>query len=987
MKLLSGVTMPSSIRSIAVVSAMLATMLHEKVEASVYDKPYQCPESRYTAKVENYKANKDDEYVNYEGIKAPYNWDINHCGTIDSYLGTTIAFPGIIHYPPNVPPRVLSVNGYALNGHANDILYLYFSLISPSGVPGPIVFPQQPHPWKHAYYGTIDWDYDGVADWNIFGAAEKQAVQACKNEWFNSSNQGRWKLRQSYRTIKVHRPRNCAKDKAPQWSPGTGPYSPLSVWDDAGVPKDMQRRLTFSILNLPENPKYIAFFVNGLESCKGYPQGVTGSDDGWKVNIEGNDSNWRHSQNDGKCSNIPKRDPLGAKGYRWWSGDTNISKHSMAAQFMAQAGSPESYGQDLTVFPVEETLVISVLDTSFGYPGMPGLYNPAGSMGAGDMPKRCGVKNSSKDNYKLITGWINWLGHKVNWGNIKGFYGAGASRGGCFVTLIADRLFNDPDRLKGKRAKLILETFDPVCAPDELDPYRYTSGFSTDAELWNLANIIPIPGIAISLIAGAAVDDKTVLAASPLANIDGELNVQHPHPHPRQEGKPQYHYVNQCNMIKLHNMFGNTPREDIRWLNTVSGEDVLGHEGVAWTTIHAFCSDRTSGPAVDPNGNVVSLLENDSIIDTLAEDIKPKGMPIDYRFTKNEDGQPVVNGLPYQNLWFDFNNIAYVSGNTAYNGQPNPFVNPASYNGQYVQSPSVALMPNSNNPMPGFGSFSPACKSWYKQVWSPHSHMTVTGGVYVTANVGADGVGVPCFGQASCGYGVHEPKNPDGTFPLPLQKRESKVKACIPFPRADIDVHYKHAKHGHDAYVELFFGIEGDPNRVCQGDAFGTNSGEENPSGPASGLGGLDTTYSGTDIGSDGKLGPSRGDSYGGEFGSGITDGFSSSSGPSTTTDNGQWYDEKDGKFGTTDGVADPIGSGTTLGDNYSYLTGEFLAKQYDSYPILGESFQEAKTEDFIISATEDKRGETTDDSDNDAELVYNEETGEWDWSDVVYYK
>ena len=58
----------------------------------------------------------------------------------------------------------------------------------------------------------------------------------------------------------------------------------------------------------------------------------------------------------------------------------------------------------------------------------------------------------------------------------------------------------------------------------------------------------------------------------------------------------------------------------------------------------------------------------------------------------------------------------------------------------------------------------------------------------------------------------------------------------------------------------------------------------------------------------------------------------------------------------------------------------------YDSYPIEGETFQEAKTEDSIFSATEDKRGETTDDSDNDAKLVYNEETGEWDWSDVVYY-
>jgi len=581
MKILSVATMPSSIRSIAVVSAVLATMLHEKVEA--LNKPFQCPESRYTALVEDYKANKDDEYKDYEGVKAPFNWDINHCGEIiPTAWGGTIAMPGILHYPADNydPPRVKYVHNYADNGHTADYYYLLFSLVAGNGIPNVAGFPQVPHMWHHAMFATIDWNYDGVPDWNIYGAAEKQAVLACRNEWFNSSNQGRWKLRQSYRTTKVYRPRNCNNDKAPQWSEGTGPISPLRVWDDAGVPKSMQRRLTFSVLSQPARPKYIAFFVNGLESCKGYPQGVTGSDDGWKINIEGNDDNWRHSQNDGKCSNVPKRDPLGEKGYRWWSGDTNISKHGMAAQFMAQAGSPETYGQDLSVFPPEETLVINILDASFGYPGMPGLYDVAGPAGMGKMVKRCGVKNSSADNYKLITGWINWLGKKVNWADIKGFYGAGASRGGCFVTLIADRLLRgkldwvqrameadvlNPGILEAAMTdenvrlqftpKLILETFDPVCAPDELDPYRYTDGFSTDAELWNIANIVPAIGIPLSLMMGAAVDDKTVLAASPVNSLDSNLNLIYPATSEDVQ-YPMYRKINQCYMVKIHEMFG-----------------------------------------------------------------------------------------------------------------------------------------------------------------------------------------------------------------------------------------------------------------------------------------------------------------------------------------------------------------------------------------------------------------------------------------------
>ena len=598
-----------------------------------------------------------------------------------------------------------------------------------------------------------------------------------------------------------------------------------------------------------------------MESCKGYPQSATGSDDGWKINIFNRD-------NGDKCNNKPLRDPH--EGFKWTSGDMYISKHGLSNIFLSQPGSPNTYGQDLSVFPIGETLVINVPDAAFGYPGMPELYNIAGPAGAGKMVKRCNVKNSFNENKQILNAWINWLDYKVNWDNIKGFYGVGASRGGCFVTLLADKLFKN--ELKGKGAKLILETLDPVCAPGELpdDVRPDRTGYTKEIDFpdnWKLlAAFGVILGLSlllgpVGLLAAAALlatvswtsGDKSILVGSPLANLGDNMEIRYPISNDNNNWKEQ----NQCHAMKLGKLFGTTPREDIRWLNVVSGENVLGGN-VDWTAIYAFCSDKTLGPATDANTGELVYSQNwpnpstgidDTRIDSINDNmVGLRGSPkqLNQKFARNEDGNPIGQGVPYQNLWLDVENNAFVSGSTATDE-----INPVSWqsisntwdsNGWPTNPPNPVPLPKSNNKMPGFGQHSKACGAWYKQFWVPFNHQTTTAGIYVPANPSADGVGVPCFGQASCGYGIHEPQNPDGSFPLPLQKRAATVKNCIPFPRADLDFSYKLAKHAHDAAVELFQGVDGNPLKKCDIDM--TYSGEEWDGPSTDGLGSEPPRYS-----------------------------------------------------------------------------------------------------------------------------------------------
>ena len=831
MKIFPSGPMSSSFRSLVAVSAVATMALMSVPAVDAYNSPFKCPESRYSALKENYLSGEDDQYSEYEGAPAPYNWDVNWCGSTTTSNGVTTSVPGIVHYPSHVEPIVLNTQNFYNNPHGIDLFRLIYSVQALQAGTTTLPFGYAFHTWVQNSNGDIDWDYDGTVDWNIFGSAEATAVSTCRGKWFSNSQPANFHMRTSYRQVRVHRARNCKNDKHPQWEPYNGDASPLRVWDDAGVSKDLQRRLSFSVLNKParQNVKYIAFFVNGMESCKGYPQSATGSDDGWKINIVNRD-------NSGSCNNKPKRDPH--EGYKWTNGDMYISKHGLAAHYLSQAGSPNTYGQDLTVFPLAETLVINVPDAAFGYPGMPTLYNLAGYMGAGKMVKRCNVKNSFNDNKKLLEGWVNWLDYKVDWGNIKGFYGVGASRGGCFVTKMADILFQG--KLKYNGAKLILETIDPVCAPSELDDYRYTDGFSKQIDMPDSAMIyaafavilglslllLLIPGVnivAALAIAGFGIaaltwtsGDASILAASPLANIGDDRQIVYPKNH-----NDNWKEQNQCHIMKLDKMFGNMPREDIRWLNTLAGENVLGGN-VDWTTINAFCSDKTMGPATNIHTGLTVVsdsLQNGSVDETAHEDIKPKGSPKEWqnRFSRNEDGNPIGQGLYFQNLWLDFENNAFVSGPTGTNSAEWE-VNPVSWEsvsttwdaatGWPTNPPNPTLLPKSNNPMPGFGQHSPACGSWYKQAWTPFNHLLTTAAIYTPANPYADGVGVPCYGQASCGYGVHEPANADGTFPLPLQKREVKVKNCVPSPRADLDVSYKHSKHAHDAAQELLASME-----------------------------------------------------------------------------------------------------------------------------------------------------------------------------------
>ena len=855
-------SMSSSIRSLVIASAVASMALMGSPAEAAYEQPYKCPESLYTAIKEKYQSGSDDTYEIYQGAKAPSNWDHESCGSLfTNTVGTEWAFPGTIHYPSGVTPIIVPNdlassdwqydNGWG--GHRSTYELLKYN--------ANYIFNFGQHPWftwSSSFTPGIDWNGDGVIDWDFYGANEIAAVKACRYEWFNSGNLTRFKLRESYKRVKVYRPRNCKKDKAPQWSIGTGTASPLGAWDWRGVSQDTQQRLSINILNNPgaSNTKYIAMFVNGLESCKGYPQSATGSDDGWKIKINNRD-------NGDTCNNKPKRDPH--LGYKWFTGEMHTSKHALANIFVSAPGSPNTYGQDLSVFPIEETLIISVPDAAFSYPGMPEFYGFAGAAGVGKMVKRCNVYNSFDENKAYVDAWVEYLGFKVEWGRIKGFYGMGASRGGCLVTKIADQLFSGP--LDGKGAKLILETLDPVCAPAELDNYRYKTGFARlgktagEVGLTLLVSILNPLGLLGGLTLGQLFwtqGDKSVLAGSPMANLGDNMEIRYPI-----DDNKNWKEQNQCNMMKLDKMFGSTPRKDIRWLNSVSGENVLGGN-VDWTAIYAFCSDKTMGPATNIHtGQTVSNLYNDSIDAQLGQDIKGRGHPDDWieRFSRNEDGNPIGTGLKFQNLWLDFNNNAFVSGPT------DPWtVNPISW--QSVSNPhdnnNPFPLPNSNNPMPGFGQHSPACDSWYKQVWVPFNHQTTTAGIYVHGNPSADSVGVPCFGQSSCGYGIHEPQNPDGSFPLPLQQRSMKAKNCIPFPRADIDFTYKHAKHAHQAYIELFYGVDGDARKQCDNQMIYSGdewTGPDAPGGNTSGGDKFSDTEDSTAVDSvvSGLGGPDRG--------------------------------------------------------------------------------------------------------------------------------
>lgn len=330
----------------------------------------------------------------------------------------------------------------------------------------------------------------------------------------------------------------------PNWVAG-----PFKVFKDAGVTDNILKYLNFAVLNHPpvQDIQYIAFFASGQQVCFGQNQVVSGADGEWRRQI---------NQATGG----------GKKKSSWTTGLTHIDKRSMAGIFMDGQNKPTSYGIDLRVFDLTKTLVVDILDTSFQYPA--DLAQTLGEVG------NCNTGNSLSQNNKVLKGWKLWLDQHVQWGNIKGFFGSGFSRGGCFVTRLAHNLFKHDPVLRCN-AKLILETFDPVCHPQE----------------W----------------------DKEVENNNLLTNN----NVRNPFKHSSQK----------CHQIKVSNLFGDLPRQNIRWLNTITGEKVV-------LVANAFCSEFSTD-----TDQHLQILDNGTIVHS--GNISLGG----------DDPRPLVNDAWYEETW------------------------------------------------------------------------------------------------------------------------------------------------------------------------------------------------------------------------------------------------------------------------------------------------------------------------------------------------
>lgn len=253
----------------------------------------------------------------------------------------------------------------------------------------------------------------------------------------------------------------------------------MRSWRDEGVSKGHEKDLTFSILNQPAraNVKYIAFFVAGQQGGD-----HLGNYGGWFEVATGSFQDWNSP------SNFPTDQISVSRG---------LDSKSGAYRFYTES----ALGK---IFPRSETLIIDVFDAAFYY-----LEN-----------------GGEKD--AILDGWISYLENKVIWSNIKGLFGQGFSRGGCFVARFYDRLMSKKTQLQ-TNAKLILETLDPVCKPSEWD------------------------------------------------NVKTDINMDNP--------------VNSGNYYtfgsRLGNLFSGMPKDNIRWSSYVGGNAVAGIAH-AYTHINAW---------------------------------------------------------------------------------------------------------------------------------------------------------------------------------------------------------------------------------------------------------------------------------------------------------------------------------------------------------------------------------------------------------------
>lgn len=369
----------------------------------------------------------------------------------------------------------------------------------------------------------------------------------------------------------------------------------FASWKNGGVSKAHEKDLTFSVLNQPAkaNVKYIAFFVAGQQGGDGL-----GNYSGWFENVTGSFQDWNSN------SNFP---------YNQLSVTRGLDSKSGAYRFYTESGLGK-------IFPREETLIIAVFDAAFYY------------------------LDGGNEKSDILDGWRHYLENKVVWNNIKGLYGHGFSRGGCFVARFYDKLISEKPVLE-TNAKLILETLDPVCKPTE----------------WNI-NV-----------------------ASADQNMDNPANAGN--------------YFTFAS--KLGNLFSGMSKDNIRWKSYIGGNSVaaIAHAyshaqgtfigSASWPKISAtqgstsVSYSATSAPHLNPSAGDMLYTTSGALIGTVSSVTASSmtltaGALVSHNGGYSINGQSTDNGINwsfktpagnvwYQQTWVDEDHCSIGEAN------PNPF--------------------------------------------------------------------------------------------------------------------------------------------------------------------------------------------------------------------------------------------------------------------------------------------------------------------------
>jgi len=440
----------------------------------------------------------------------------------------------------------------------------------------------------------------------------------------------------NYRDIRWNRPQGHKGAKHPHWDIGSGDYAPMHAWEHFNVKQSNQVGLTFTILNKPSNPRYIAMFVGGQEGIDGHPQLVTGTNAAWRQRIS---DDYGHDN--------------------WTDGAGTMDNRSPAQLFQdaVQSATGNAYGSSNSPFDWDETLVVVIADAAFMYPGIlngvESVVNGLGqvlSLGKNPMIK---ASNTMPENNAMLSAWAYWLNANVDWKEIKGFWGFGMSRGGCFVARFADLLFSTIPALNKNNAKLILDTIDPVCHPGEWRKEVQNSG------------------------------DVKAFFQPPDRARDWL-----------------------CHTVHIDQLFVGTPRKNIQWLNVITGQNIMEvNTPFVPLPTHCYADASTS----TNHQNLLIDLSNqrhfDGFIPAKNDPFYKAGAGLPWEWGYGNYNYPMPQGCQYwyKQYWVPYGHLPIGGAHTQFNTW-NPVINNppgckgTSYCGAATVTDLVTKIAPSGNP-------------------------------------------------------------------------------------------------------------------------------------------------------------------------------------------------------------------------------------------------------------------------------------------------